>query len=192
MPWLFLIMIDDLNAGEAEMWKYVDDTTISEVIAKGQESCIQQMVDDHAIQVRDEGFQLKERKCKELRDRNVKRSHVVTKELLLFYITCIWSTLEYGNPVLHHALPSYLSEDIERLQKRAMKIIYPELLYAKALEISGILTLYDRREAIAAKLFNKICANQSHSLHKLLPSKYQPGYYLREKRTFIRARIAFS
>ena len=57
-PWLFLIMINDLNAGEAEMWKYVDDTTISEVIAKGQESCIQQMVDDLAIQARDEGFQL--------------------------------------------------------------------------------------------------------------------------------------
>ena len=35
------------------MWKYVDDTTISEVIAKGQESCIQQMVDDLAIQARD-------------------------------------------------------------------------------------------------------------------------------------------
>ena len=51
-------MINDLNAGEAEMWKYVDDTTISEVIAKGQESCIQQMVDDLAIQARDEGFQL--------------------------------------------------------------------------------------------------------------------------------------
>ena len=60
-------MINDLNAGEAEMWKYVDDTTISEVIAKGQESCIQQMVDDLAIQARDEGFQLNERKCKELR-----------------------------------------------------------------------------------------------------------------------------
>ena len=69
-----------------------------------------------------------------------------------------------------------------------MKIIYPELSYAKALEISGLLTLYDRREAIAAKLFNEICANQSHSLHKLLPSKYQPGYYLREQRTFIRPR----
>ena len=49
------------------MWKYVDDTTISEVIAKGQESCIQQMVDDLAIPARDEGFQLNERKCKELR-----------------------------------------------------------------------------------------------------------------------------
>ena len=44
-----------------------------------------------------------------------------------------------------------------------MKIIYPELSYAKGLEI---LTLYDRREAIAATLFDEICANQSHSLHK--------------------------
>ena len=31
-------------------YKYVDDTTISEV--KGQENCIQQMVDDRAIQAR--------------------------------------------------------------------------------------------------------------------------------------------
>ena len=63
-------------------------------------------------------------------------------ELLLFYITCIRSILEYGRPVLHRTLPSYLSEDLKRLQKRAMKIIYPKLLYAKALELSGLLTLY--------------------------------------------------
>ena len=63
------------------------------------------------------------------------------------------------------------SEDLERLN-RAMKIIYPELSYAKALELSRLLTLYDRRGAIAAKLFDEICANQSHSLHKLLPRKY--------------------
>ena len=37
------------------------------------------------------------------------------------------SILEYGSSVFHRALPSYLSEDQERLQKRAMKIIYPEL-----------------------------------------------------------------
>ena len=67
-----------------------------------------------------------------------------------------------------------------------MKIIYPELSYAKALELSRLLTLYDRRGAIAAKLFDEICANQSHSLHKLLPRKYQPSYSLREQRTFIR------
>ena len=95
--------------------------------------------------------------------------------------------LEYGSPLFHRDLPSYLYEDLERLQKRAMNIIYPELSYAKALELSWLLTLYHRREAIAAKLFHEICANQSHSLHKLwLPSKYQPSCSLREQRTFIR------
>ena len=56
--WLFSIMINDLNAGEADMWKCVDDTTIYEVIDKGQESCLQQMVNDLAIQARDDRFQL--------------------------------------------------------------------------------------------------------------------------------------
>ena len=59
-------------------------------------------------------------------------------ELLLFYITCIRSILEYGSPVFHRALPSYLGEDLERLQRRAMKFIYPELPYVKALEPSGV------------------------------------------------------
>ena len=69
--------------------------------------------------------------------RQLKKSHVATRELLLFYITCIpRSILEYGSPVFHRALPSYLSEDLERLQKRAVEIIYPELSYAKALELS--------------------------------------------------------
>ena len=67
-----------------------------------------------------------------------------------------------------------------------MKIIYPELSYVEALELSGLLTPYDRREAIAANLFDEISPNQSHSLHKLLPSKYPPIYSLREQRTFIR------
>ena len=118
--------------------------------------------------------------------RQLKKSHVATRELLLFYITCIRSILEYGSPVFHRALPSCLSEDLERLQRRATKIIYPELSYANALELSGLLTLYDRREANAAKLFDEICANQSYSLHKLLPNKYQPSFSLREQRTFIR------
>ena len=49
------------------MRKYVDDTTISEVVYKGHDRCIQQVVDDLAMKARDDGFQLNERKCKELR-----------------------------------------------------------------------------------------------------------------------------
>ena len=109
-----------------------------------------------------------------------------------FYFTShalICSFLEYCSPVfipLYQVMISYLSEDQERLQKRAMKILYPKLSYAKALELSALLTLYHRRETNAAKLCGEICANQFHRLHKLLPSKYQPSYSLREQRTFIR------
>ena len=46
-----------MQLGEEDMWKYVDDTTIAEVVDKGQESGIQQVVDDLAIQARDDGFQ---------------------------------------------------------------------------------------------------------------------------------------
>ena len=68
----------------------------------------------------------------------LKKSYFATRELLLFYITCIRSILEYGSPVFHRTLPSYLSKDLERLQKHAMKIIYPELSYAKALEYKAV------------------------------------------------------
>ena len=40
-------------------------------------------------------------------------------------------------PSFYPALPSYLCENQERLQKRAMKIIYPDLSYAQPLELSG-------------------------------------------------------
>ena len=35
-PWPFLIMINDLVVKNARLWKYVDDTTISETVAKGE------------------------------------------------------------------------------------------------------------------------------------------------------------
>ena len=129
-------------------------------------------MDDLSRQSSDEGFQLNEFKCKELRNsftnnnltfnpillngkpleemtsakllglnissdlrwnvhvlelgkkascrlyflRQLKISQVKTEELMLFYITCIRSILEYACPVFHRALPSYLSEDLERLQ----------------------------------------------------------------------------
>ena len=35
-PWLFLIMINDLVVKNARLWKYEDDTTISETVAEGE------------------------------------------------------------------------------------------------------------------------------------------------------------
>ncbi len=49
------------------MWKYVDDSTISETILKNEVSHIKDAVDDLANQSRADKFQLNELKCKEMR-----------------------------------------------------------------------------------------------------------------------------
>ncbi|CAB4015993.1 Hypothetical predicted protein, partial [Paramuricea clavata] len=36
-PWLFLILINDLSITDTDLWKYVDDTTVSETVDKNQQ-----------------------------------------------------------------------------------------------------------------------------------------------------------
>ena len=43
-PWLLVIMINDLDIG-ADLWKYVDDTPISEAVYKNETSVMQNYVD---------------------------------------------------------------------------------------------------------------------------------------------------
>ena len=78
--------------------------------------------------------------------RQLKRAKVPTNDLLSFYTTCIRPVAEYACPVFHTALPQYLSDQLERLQKRALRIISTNnLSYRQALEVFNIPTLYDRR-----------------------------------------------
>ena len=43
--WIFLLMINDLSVPSIfNMWKYVDDTTVSETLPKGQQSKAQDLV----------------------------------------------------------------------------------------------------------------------------------------------------
>ena len=60
-------MINELDVPANDLWKYVDDPTISETISKNQDSHIQADVDT-LVNLRFLGkFQLNETKCKELR-----------------------------------------------------------------------------------------------------------------------------
>jgi hypothetical protein len=65
-PWLFLVTINDLML-QNEMWIFVDDTTVSEVIGKDQTSDLQNQMDILANSISSDKFQLNESKCKELR-----------------------------------------------------------------------------------------------------------------------------
>ena len=65
--WLFAIMINDLDIPGSDLWKYADDTTVSETESKGQESNIQNAVDTFSTHATMNKFELNEPKCKELR-----------------------------------------------------------------------------------------------------------------------------
>ena len=67
-PWLFLVLINDLDVDNlANVWKYVDDTTASEVVAKGNRSCAQDIADKVAEWSMQNRVKLNSEKCKELR-----------------------------------------------------------------------------------------------------------------------------
>ena len=116
--------------------------------------------------------------------RQLKRSGVAPSELVQFYVTCIKPVLEYASPVFHRSLPNYISEGLERIQRRAFRIIYPDLSYSVALETVGLPKLHERREKISIDLFDEIVCNPTHSLHSLLPERKSCKYTLRRKSDF--------
>ena len=62
-PWLFILMILDLDINSSYLWKFVDVTEASEILAKGS-VCTAQNIADHVMQW---SKQLHPDKCKELR-----------------------------------------------------------------------------------------------------------------------------
>ena len=61
----------------------------------------------------------------------LKRAKVPAKEIINFYCTCVRPVLEYSCEVFHFALPTYLSDAIEQVQRRVTSIIFPGLPYSE-------------------------------------------------------------
>ena len=236
-PWLFVIMVNDLDIPNSELWRYVDDTSMAEAILKGGSSTIQNDVDELINQSVVNKFQMNEGKCKEMRIgfskltthfepikihnnplelvkcakilglivsndlkwnehvqqitkkarkrlyclTQLKRANVGTKELLQFYITCIRPITEYASPVFHNSLTNYLSNELEAIQQRALKIILPWTSYGEALSRVGLQTLYARRQELTESLFRDIESNVDHKLYNLLPPLIEIDTTLRNK-----------
>ena len=114
----------------------------------------------------------------------LKRAKLPSKDLVLLYTTYIRSILSYAVPVFYYALTKYLQNDLERVQKRALSIIFRGLAYNKALEVAGIQTISDYNESVCDKTFKYISNNTSHRLRKLLPALNKNQYPLRRNRRY--------
>ena len=110
--------------------------------------------------------------------RQLRRARFPPEDLIQFYATCIRPVIEYACEAFHDSLTQYLCNNLERLQKRCFRIIFPELHYQES--------LYDRRVKLTTKLFNEIVSNPNHKLKSLLPSAQEKidGSFLRKQRYF--------
>ena len=93
-------------------------------------------------------------------------------KLYLTRVTRNSSVLEYACEAFHSSLPAYLSDQIERVQKRVLRILFPAVSYSNALEEAGLKTLFNRRGDICSTLFNQIVESDGqHKLADLLPMR---------------------
>ena len=95
------------------------------------------------------------------------RAGIYESDIIQVYISIIRSVLEYACPVWHPGLSKTQSNEIERVQKRCLRIIYPKLTYTGVLLISGLDTLHARRENITRDLFTQK-RNYIHGCQKLV------------------------
>ena len=65
-PWLFVLLLNDLTISNSIYWKYVDDTTASEIIPKGFTSNAQDIVNEVTSWSRENRVKLNPNKRKEL------------------------------------------------------------------------------------------------------------------------------
>ena len=91
------------------------------------------------------------------------------------------SILEYASVVFAN-LPKYLSQDLERIQRRAFAVTFPLVPYVNTLTRAGIPTLQEHRATACTKLVQKVSSETPLHLliHKSIISQ-STHYNLRPK-----------
>lgn len=77
--------------------------------------------------------------------RLLKKAGLLPSDIVQIYVSFIRSRIEYASPVWS-SLPKSLSDLLESVEKRALKVAYPSFTYEEALEISNLQPLSIRRD----------------------------------------------
>lgn len=110
--------------------------------------------------------------------RCLKRAGLTQEELLRTYLSLVRSVCEYACQVWSTCLTKELSNILESIQERALRIILPNMDYDKACEELGLPVLKARREELCANFF-KLMMKESHRLHDMIPDERLKPHDLR-------------
>ena len=125
-----------------------------------------------------DGIVAKARRRVFLKCYQLNRAGIGQCDLVRIYISVIRPVVEYACPAWHTNLPKYLSDNIELIQKRCMKTIFPGYSYDDILEMTNLPTLHDRRTTLCGTYFNKM-NRSNHKLNALLAGRRTVPYALR-------------
>lgn len=115
--------------------------------------------------------------------RVLKRSGAPAKDLVTVYCAFIRPVLEYACQVWHFSLPQCLSNQIEHIQQRALKIAFPQLSYAASLDCTNLSRLHQRRVDQCQSLYKNVHRQSDNKLRDLLPETIAHNYNLRNPRS---------
>ena len=211
-PWLFLLMINDLVTPSAlfGMWKYEDDTTLSEKVPKGQQSRAQEAVDHVSNWSAENLFQLNLEKTKELTitfHRSPEHFDPVTVDGIQIQETTSSKLLGL---IINNTLT--WNDHVDSLIKKAARKIYFLVQLKRARVPAEDLVAYycacirssldyacpvfhyslpqylqSELESVQKRplsLFRSISENRNSKLHHLIPEAYSPHYNFRRQRTY--------
>ena len=93
------------------------------------------------------------------------------------------SVTEYACQVWANSITKQQSYFLEQIQRRALKIMLPDLSYDEALSKTGLHWLDKRRVSLCMTLFKK-GMQSDHVLNHLLPQKTANNYNLRKQNKY--------
>ncbi|CAB3995721.1 RNA-directed DNA polymerase from mobile element jockey, partial [Paramuricea clavata] len=119
--------------------------------------------------------------------RLLKKAGLQASDIVQIYISFIRSRIEYASPVWS-SIPKSLSDILESVQKRALRIAYPDLLYDEALEISNLQYLSTCRDISCKKFVESLRRDVSPynpltQIMEIRPGVKTHDYDLRNDRT---------
>jgi len=92
--------------------------------------------------------------------KQLKTAGLPTDQLLHFYVAVIRPVVEYCTPVWHYAINRAQAEQLESIQMRAIRIIFPftcGLSYSYILFAANLISLDSRRHDLSKSFFQDIC-----------------------------------
>ena len=92
--------------------------------------------------------------------------------------------MEYACEVFHSNLSSYLSNEIKRIERRAMHVIFSDLSYNDALPETKLSKLGERWEKLSGDLFSNIVKDDHHKLAYPLSPRVHVSRKMRSPRTY--------